>query len=37
LADPDKRRQLGERAYEMASEERGVLSASMALACRYVQ
>jgi len=37
LADPDRRRQLGERAYQMASQERGVLAASMALACRYVQ
>ena len=37
MHSPPHRRIMLTRAYQMASEERGVLSASMALACRYVQ
>lgn len=37
LANPEKRRQVGARAAELAADDRGVLPASMALAQRYLQ
>jgi glycosyltransferase involved in cell wall biosynthesis len=37
LEAPAKRREIGERARQLAADDRGVLSASMALARRYLQ
>lgn len=37
LANPERRRQVGARAAELAADDRGVLPASMALAERYLQ
>ena len=37
LETPAKRREIGERARQLAADDRGVLSASMALARRYLQ
>ena len=37
LADPEKRRSLGEKAYRFAAEDDGVLERSVALAGRYIQ
>jgi 3-deoxy-D-manno-octulosonic-acid transferase len=37
LEDPAKRREIGERARQLAADDRGVLGANMNLALRYVQ